>query len=187
MSTRRAQTLAVQPVAAGVAALSLFVAMMSYGALAACAQGEPPAKLTKPEAVIPPGQEELLADMLGRGATLPGECKFNGVEADHAIISTTYSCPSGEVVFELRHPSEAARGATRTERFGMTVKSGTPPAGLTDALAALIRSHETKFEWKWVGVMEGGPPASRRIVPVAAAAFVVVVGLWLILRRRSAA
>jgi hypothetical protein len=197
------QRMLQRAVAAGVVGLlAVLLGVVLCGARAAFAHAEPgaadaptvteehapaagePAKeeLLNPEAVIPPGQEELLADMLGRGATLPGECKFAGVEADHAVVRTTYSCPSGEVVFELRHPSEAPRGATQTERFAITVKSGNPPNGLAEALASLIRSRESKFVWKWVGPT--GRTSTRPIGSLAAGVLVVAVGLWWMLRRR---
>jgi hypothetical protein len=107
--------------------------------------------LDAPHAVVPPGQEEILSDILGRGVELPGTCKFAGAEADASVIRSTYACPKGAVVFELRHPTEAGSGATKTSEFAVTLKSGSPPAGLVDALASHIRSREAAFTWQWIG------------------------------------
>jgi hypothetical protein len=122
--------------------------------------------------------------MLGLGVTL-AECKLTGGEADHAIIKATYACPGGEVAFELRHPGTAPANATRTARFAMTLRSGSPPAGLADALMSRIRSRETAFEWK---LTQSDTPRSWR-APVLLAA-IGILGLavlgWAVRRRRSA-
>lgn len=133
-------------------------------------------------AVIPPGHEELLAEMLGRGAALPGPCSFaNGqIEADTVIAS--YACPTGEVVFTLRHPTKATSDATLTEQFAVAVQSGSPPAALTDELTSRIRSREGEFEWTWAGL-----PATReepRLVALIIAVLLAGGVLWLVLRRR---
>ena len=138
---------------------------------------------TAPEAVVPPGQEELLAAMLGRGAALPGPCTFVGAGADHAIIRSTYSCPHGTVVFELRHPSNAPGNATHTAQFAIMLHSGAPPDGLTDALASLIRSRESAFTWKWLGTPS--KRSSRLNVFLAAAGVLGIAALGWALRRRQ--
>jgi hypothetical protein len=100
------------------------------------------------EPAIPPGQEELLADMLGQGATLP-ECDLVDGQANYTTITATYACPNGEVVFTLAHRSQGGRSATPTERFAITLQSGSPPHGFADALVSRVRSREGDFEWKW--------------------------------------
>src|SRR5262249_37073247 len=135
------------------------------------------------EAVIPPGQEDLLADMLGRGATLPAQCQFTAGGVERTVVKSTYACPQGEVSYELRHPSQAARGAVRTERFALSVKTGSPPEGLTDALVSRIRAKEATFEWKWLGPTPR--PAAQRMIPLlAGGVMLAVVALWWVLRRR---
>jgi hypothetical protein len=57
--------------------------------------------------VIRPGQEAALADMLGRGASLPGPCTFTGGQIQAGVVTATYSCPAGEVVLELREVGRA--------------------------------------------------------------------------------
>jgi hypothetical protein len=102
------------------------------------------------EPAISPGQEDLLAAMLGKGATLPEECTLIAGEVDHTIVKATYTCPAGEVVFELAHPSTAAATDTQTANFAITLQSGSPPDTLIEALASLIRSQEAAFQWTWL-------------------------------------
>lgn len=102
------------------------------------------------EPVVPPGQNKLLAEMLGQGAALPDDCKFTGGGADGPIIRGNYTCPSGAVVFELVYPDNAPAPNTRTERFAITIERGAPPAEMIDAVAWLVRSHEAGFEWLWL-------------------------------------
>jgi hypothetical protein len=137
--------------------------------------------------VIPPGQEEVLAAMLGKGAALPDNCKLASADVDHTAIKATYTCPGGEVVFQLTHPSAAPAGAKHTDRFAITLLSGTPPAALQPALEALIRAKESAFKWKSLTLSP--TKVSRRRVAVAAAV-AGLVGIaavqWVRRRRRSA-
>jgi hypothetical protein len=134
--------------------------------------------------VVPPGQEELLGAMLGKGATLPDGCKMTGGEVDYTVVRGTYQCPGGEVVIELTHPSKASGAATRTERFAITVRSGSPPAGLMPALVSLIRSREASFEWKFLAVAPQRSSA-RRVVLVAVGLLAVAALAWALRRRSS--
>jgi hypothetical protein len=139
----------------------------------------------EPHPVIPPGQEELLADILGRGATFADGCTFAGGQADGPVIRATYTCPTGEVVLELVHPSLEAATATRTDRFAITLKNGSPPDGLIAALASRIRSREAAFEWKWIG--QASSPFSRPMIELAAIALLGLAALgWALRMRRSA-
>lgn len=137
---------------------------------------------TEPQAVIPPGREDLLADMLGRGTTLAGQCQFTGGQIDRTTIRASYKCPGGEVVFELRHPSTAPSGSTQTAQFAIIRQSGSPPAGLEDALVSSVRSREAGFEWKWIGASGQGP--KRIQLALVAGGLVGIVVLWLAVRRR---
>jgi len=103
------------------------------------------------EPAIPPGQEELMAAMLGKGEWLVGDCQLVAAGAQYTFIEATYGCPDGEVVFKLTHPSQAAATATQTEEFAIAVQSGTSPSGLTDDLVSHVRSQEADFEWTWPG------------------------------------
>jgi hypothetical protein len=136
------------------------------------------------DAVVPAGQEELLADMLGKGATLPGGCQLADGRVEYATVTAKYTCPNGEVVFELSHPSRAGGGAMETDRFALTPKSGSPPPELAPELVARIRAREAGFEWKWLG----GPPKARsRALPFAVAGLLAIAVLGWVLRSRSSA
>jgi hypothetical protein len=151
---------------------------------------------TEAEAVVAPGQEELLADMLGRGAAFPGPCAFGGGQADGGVIRSTYECPDGEVVIELRHASKASAGAARTALFALTVVSGSPPPGFQDALEAHIGSRESAFEWTRLQpppTLPPAPPSSREpseepspgIALLAVAGLLTLAGLVWVGRRRA--
>jgi hypothetical protein len=102
------------------------------------------------EPVVAPGNNALLADMLGRNATLPDDCKFAGGGADGPIIRGNYTCPSGDVIFALVYPDNAASPNARTERFAITVESGAPPPEMIDVVASFVRAREAEFEWLWL-------------------------------------
>jgi hypothetical protein len=127
-------------IAARVILLSALLAAPAFAA------DEPPG-FSNP--MIPPGQEDLLAEMLGRGATLAG-CTLTSAGVDHTIVKATYACPEGEAVFELAHPGTAQRSAIQTAQFAITLQSGSPPHSLADALVSSIRTREDAFEWEWL-------------------------------------
>jgi hypothetical protein len=114
------------------------------------------------EPVIPAGQGKLFADMFGSGQTLSGGCVFSRGLADGPQATAVYSCPSGEVVFELLYPSRAPAGAIPTSKFALVLQSGSPPPGLVDDLTARIRARESAFEWKRIHY--SGAPAVRLTV-----------------------
>src|SRR5512134_233107 len=97
---------------------------------------------------IPPGQEELLSQMLGRGETLPGNCRFAGGGIEGAIVVAKYTCETGTITVELRDAADAPASALRTQQFAIVVRSGPAPPELTEALATLVRDREASLEWK---------------------------------------
>ena len=99
---------------------------------------------------IPPGQENLLLEMLGPGAPLPG-CELADGQVNYTVVALTFDCAGGAVEYELAHRSKATRAATPTNLFAITLVSGTPPRGFPDALVSLIRSRENEFEFVWPG------------------------------------
>lgn len=101
------------------------------------------------EPAIGPGQEALLAAMLGKGVKLPAACELADGQTDYSVITATYTCKLGVVVLELVHPRHAEPTTTQTEQFAIIVESGSPPESLTDAVADLIRARESEFEWTW--------------------------------------
>lgn len=147
----------------------------------------------EPDIVIPAGQEELLGEMLGQKATLPDGCQLVKGDVEYRVVKALYKCPAGEVAIELSHPTRAAPAATRTDRFAITVQSGSPPDRLIPALEARIRSREATFEWQIIEPSEktsgrNGPPSGRSISWVRlalAALFVIAIAGW-IARRRGA-
>lgn len=163
---------------------ALAAVVLAAGPLAA----QPEERNTPPsediQHVIPPGQEPLLADLLGSGQALPGSCKFADGQIDRSTIVATYDCAGGQVVLEVRHPAEAPSDALRSERFALSVRTGTPPQGLNDAILARIRTREGEFEWKTVGAP--GASGLRRLAPIAGAALLVAALLVWLLRRIGA-
>jgi hypothetical protein len=103
-------------------------------------QGAPP--------VIGPGQEPLLADMLGKGTALPGDCAWAGATVEQTRVVSWYTCAGARVEIELRHPTDAVAAAARTDRFAIRTRAASPPPGLVDALAARIRAREAAFVWR---------------------------------------
>ena len=146
-------------------------------------------------AVVPPGQEDLLAQMLGLGATLPAECRFTDGDANGPVIRGDYACGANKTGFELHYPSDAPASAPHSAKFALVLRSGTPPPELTDALLSLIRSKEGAFEWKVMELPRKEPVAalgekvsSDRAVIVIVAVFgiVAVLAVGWVLRRSQA-
>lgn len=100
------------------------------------------------EPVIPPGQEALIAGMLGRGMALP-DCTLVGCGVAYTVIEATYDCLDGGVTLELGHPQNATDASAQTAQFAITVQSGTPPLDFQDALLSLVRAREGGFVWGW--------------------------------------
>jgi hypothetical protein len=135
-------------------------------------------------AVVPAGQDELFAEIFGRGEVLPGECRWLRGEGDGRTVRTTYGCPDGEVVFELRHPSQLKSPTFRTKKFAGVLLAGLPPAGLADALRARIEDREAAFEWAWISAP---PRRYSRGVLMVVVPLLALIALWSMLRRRRSA
>lgn len=101
------------------------------------------------EPSIEPGQEDVLAKLLGQGTTLPNACEFTDGAIEYSVITATYRCNAGVVVLQLVHSSRAPKDAVLTETFAISIESGAPPESLVDAVAAQVRTHESDFEWSW--------------------------------------
>ena len=135
--------------------------------------------------VIPPGEETLLAEMLGTGQELAGGCKFTDGNVQSAVVQATYVCADGKVVLDLRHPDTAPADAVRTGKFALTIVSGTAPAGFMDALVARIRAREGEFGWKEVG-RDGGIRMGRTL-PIGIGVVVLALVVWAVRRARRRA
>jgi len=189
-------------------AVSFDFRMLVTGVLAAALLGPAPARATKPdavpqaaetpsrwggfdflaedEAVIVPGNEDLLASIVGKGEKLPGGCEFTGGKIDKNRIDATYQCAGKEVVVELMHPAKAEGAAARTKKFAFRVKQGAPPPELQSALESTIRGREASFEWKLIPLATRRPAASWTLLAGAALAALALLG-WLLRSRRTAA
>ena len=122
----------------------------------ATAQGAPP--------VIGPGQEPLLAELLGKGVSLPGDCRWAGATVEETRVVSWYTCAGARVEIELRHPTDAPLEAARTLRFAIRTRATSPPPpGLVDALAARIRLREAEFVWSGVSDDRAGPSTHLQI------------------------
>lgn len=126
----------------GSAACAAFCLALVGASLAAADDNEP---------VVPPGQDNLLAAMLGRGLQLPDGCAFGNGVADGAVVRVSYACPYGDVVFALVHPTSPWASDVQTDRFALTLQNGTPSDALVGALMSLIRAREGAFQWIALG------------------------------------
>jgi len=96
--------------------------------------------------VIPPGEEQLIANMLGKGIGLQ-YCNLVSGGVEYSVIKATYNCLGNQVMVELGNPRNATATSIQTGQFAITVQSGSPTAGFQDALASLVRSQEGNFQW----------------------------------------
>lgn len=122
---------------------SLVASLLGNVAASGCAGDEQ-------RALLAPGQDQLLGDMLGKGELI-AECRFTGGVADGGTIRATYRCSAGEVELEIVHRDAASWRATRTDRFGIRVLNGSPPQQFMGALTSRIRAREVGLRWDWVG------------------------------------
>jgi hypothetical protein len=171
--------------------VSLVAAMIGFGSVHANAEDPPPpvdaARLNERYA-IKPGAETLLGDMLGKGETLAGGCTLTEAKLERTSVLPTYTCGDQQVVLQLVHPASAPSRAVRTNRFAVSVQSGTPPAGLVEAIADRIRAREATFEWAEVG--DTRPPSETArtsggwLLPLVGTAAAALLLLWALRRRQ---
>ena len=96
---------------------------------------------------IPPGEERLIAAMLGR-ARLIRDCKLISGGVHYTVIRATYNCPrTGQFTLELGHLLNATEESVQTGQFAIAVVSGSPPPDFGEALLSRIRSRESEFVW----------------------------------------
>ena len=124
--------------------VALAVVLLAGSVISADGDEYPPG-----DPAIPPGEEEVIAAMLGRGMALH-DCTLISGGVQYTVIKARYNCfPGNEVTLELGHPRNATLPSIQTGQFAITIQSGTPPPGFQDALASLVRSREGAFEWSW--------------------------------------
>lgn len=126
--------------------LRLPLAMMLIAAVPLMAVGQDGADAVESPA-IPPGQEDLLLDMLGKGASLPGGCQIRDGRVRYTVVEVSYTCSLGDVVVELAHSSEALESEVQTRQFALSVLEGSAPTSLIDVLSTRILEREDGFEW----------------------------------------
>ncbi len=112
--------------------------------------------------VIGPGQDELLASMLGRGETIADGCTLSNGLAESRSVRATYACPWGPVVLVLRHRDDVSATAVQTDQFTIEVEEGSPPESVVAALAARVHAREADFAWS-APVYEDFEPAADRL------------------------
>lgn len=123
---------------AAVAGAALAVSLTGPGA--ASDGGEP---------AIPPGQEEVLLDVFGKGKDFAG-CRLVDGQAVFTEVVATYKCGSAEATVAAVHRDKGGRESVRTERFAITLQGGSPPPAFMNALVSHVRSREGQFEWLWL-------------------------------------
>lgn len=144
--------------------------------------------------VLPPGQDDLVAGLLGRGAALPGGCAWQAAAIDHDRVVSRYDCGGRVVEVQLVHASVAPAGASVAGSTALVAGPGAPPA-LVDALAARLRARDAALTWARPGPdaspVSSAPPAPtppRSSSPVAGIALgiaLVVVPLLIVRSARS--
>jgi len=105
--------------------------------------------------VVPAGQEDLVAAMLGRGEELPPACRLIDVQMAATSIRGTYRCEGSQApaVVILVHPPGTAPAFT-TDQFAASA-GGEVPRALLDALRERIATRESS--WRWMSTT-GQPP-----------------------------
>jgi hypothetical protein len=101
--------------------------------------------------IITPGREDVVAEMLGTGEAIADRCRFTDGHIGPTMIRAVYRCGANDVILELRHPSKMTADGIRTDRFAISVASGSPPLDLLPSLTSRIRAREARFEWRWPG------------------------------------
>ena len=127
---------------------------------------------------IPPGQEELLSAMLGKGSELPDGCTLGDGGIEHDVVRTTYHCPDGNVVVQLAHASARGPHALITDRFALTVVEGPAHPDLLRAIEALVRSREAAFEWSGLSLGRDTRPSPLLALLLVGLAIPAAISAW---------
>ena len=125
----------------GICYLVFLGAVVTFGTIATADRGS--------HTVVLPGQEELIADIVGSGVTLPGGCQFTGGNIDDTVRAH-YACDTGPVTIQLSHRGTASSAVAETTYFRIRVIEGSPPPDLVEALVARTRAREENVRWTTV-------------------------------------
>lgn len=100
--------------------------------------------LAHAEAVIPPGQDDLVAAMLGGGRVLANGCRLSSGSVEKTYVVGHYDCGPATFEIELRSIDDSSNGP-RTTKF-VIVAHDAPPA-LVDDVRRLVLANESGFRW----------------------------------------
>lgn len=128
---------------------------------------QPPSEHAGPhvEVELTPGQDAVLAPLLGRGAALPDGCALATLDARSDHVTARYACPdhSAPLTLDLYVGRPTTPVAGYSGRFGIETSEGFPRP-LRDALLARVSAGENRLEWR----LRGAPPPPRRSAPSTA-------------------
>lgn len=101
---------------------------------------------------IAPGNEDVIARMLGSATRLPADCSLGSVRIEATHVVGAFSCGGSSPRVELRHALDprATSRSIRTERFAVDFGAGMP-AALSEDVIRRVRQHEADFHWTRVG------------------------------------
>lgn len=146
-----------------------------YGVAYQCQEPDRGTPEPPDQPIITSGWEGVIAEMLGAGEAVADRCRLTDGQIDGLLIRAVYRCGTDDVVIELRHPSKATADGVRTERFAVSVASGSPPAELLPALVSRVRASEGRFEWRWPGTAL--LPARTMLLGLGAMAVLLLAGV----------
>jgi tetratricopeptide (TPR) repeat protein len=96
--------------------------------------------------VIPPGQEQLLGQMLGINEVLADGCKLDTAEVKLSQVEVKYDCAGGARRLVLRHPSSSEPSLAKTAAFAIG-DGGGATAALVDAVLSRATPRQAGFRW----------------------------------------
>ncbi|HEX9051130.1 MAG TPA: SGNH/GDSL hydrolase family protein [Anaeromyxobacter sp.] len=139
--------------------------------------------------LLPPGQEDQVAGLLGRGAALTGGCAWRSASIDHDRVIARYDCGGRAVDVQLVHASVAPRGAHVAGSTALVAGPDAPRA-LVDALEARLRARGADLGWiASSGDVAPPPPAPAHswtsVAGVTAGIALVVLPLLVVRSVRS--
>lgn len=112
--------------------------------------------------VVPPGQEGLILDMLGKGVELPGGCLLTGARVLRTHVAATWGCSGVERALELQSLDATGPLVVRTAKLAVvSADAGDPARALADAVAARVREREDR--WHWMSVRAESEPVGRLV------------------------
>ena len=144
---------------------------------------------TPGDAVIQPGQEGLVSDLLENGnQRYPGDCMLGDVSIEKNAVKASFTCAGKQVPVELRYPGAVPKADGRTERFAIIAPDA--PRPFVDALQKRLAGGEAAFHWTILKDRRSAATTTARkprlviAIAIGALALVMVAGVLVIRRRR---